>query len=137
VQAVGVAWPFLGALSIPRHDPSPANRVFDAYGPQRCYWGTDLTNSFDKATYRQRITHFTEELPFLSEEDKDSVFAVADNRSHHGLAWHGCRAARSRNSSSAEIHTRSRYTRCLVSETLRLSAFRSSGQFASRAAIAT
>ena len=41
-------------------------RVFDAYGPQRCYWGTDMTNSFAKATYRQRITHFTEELSFLS-----------------------------------------------------------------------
>ena len=43
-------------------------RVFDAYGPQRCYWGTDLTNSFAKASYRQRITHFTEELSFLTEQ---------------------------------------------------------------------
>ncbi len=52
-------------------------RVFDAYGPQRCYWGTDLTNSFAKATYRQRITHFTEELPFLSETDKDWLMGRA------------------------------------------------------------
>lgn len=48
-------------------------RIFDAYGPRRCYWGTDLTNGFDKATYKQRITHFTEEMSFLSEEDKDWV----------------------------------------------------------------
>ena len=48
-------------------------RCFDAYGPRRCYWGTDLTNSLAKATYRQRITQFTEELPFLSEQDKDWV----------------------------------------------------------------
>jgi predicted TIM-barrel fold metal-dependent hydrolase len=48
-------------------------RLVDAYGPQRCYWGTDLTNGFDRATYRQRITHFTEELAFLSEEDKDWI----------------------------------------------------------------
>jgi predicted TIM-barrel fold metal-dependent hydrolase len=48
-------------------------RLFGAYGPKRCYWGTDITNGYDKATYRQRITHFTEELPFLSEEDKDWV----------------------------------------------------------------
>ncbi len=49
-------------------------RVFDAYGPQRCYWGTDLTNtSFTRVTWRQRITHFTEELSFLSESDKDWV----------------------------------------------------------------
>jgi predicted TIM-barrel fold metal-dependent hydrolase len=52
-------------------------RCFDAYGPQRCYWGTDLTNAFAKSTYRQRVTHFTEELPFLSEEDKDWVMGKA------------------------------------------------------------
>jgi predicted TIM-barrel fold metal-dependent hydrolase len=52
-------------------------RVFEAFGPQRCYWGTDMTNSFDKATYRQRVTHFTEELDFLTEEDKDWVMGRA------------------------------------------------------------
>jgi hypothetical protein len=34
-------------------------------------------NGFDKATYRQRITHFTEELPFLSEADKDLIMGRA------------------------------------------------------------
>jgi predicted TIM-barrel fold metal-dependent hydrolase len=53
------------------------NRVFDAFGPQRCYWGTDMTNSLAKASYRQRITHFTEELDFLSEEDKDWIMGRA------------------------------------------------------------
>ena len=52
-------------------------RVFEAFGPQRCYWGTDITHSFAKATYRQRITHFTETLDFLSEEDKDWVMGRA------------------------------------------------------------
>lgn len=52
-------------------------RCFDAYGPQRCYWGTDLTNSLAKATYRQRVEHFTKELSFLSEEDKDWVMGKA------------------------------------------------------------
>jgi len=52
-------------------------RCFDAFGPRRCYWGTDLTNSLAKATYKQRITHFTEELKFLSEEDKDWVMGKA------------------------------------------------------------
>lgn len=52
-------------------------RCFDAYGPQRCYWGTDLTNSYAKASYRQRITQFTEELSFLSESDKDWVMGRA------------------------------------------------------------
>jgi predicted TIM-barrel fold metal-dependent hydrolase len=48
-------------------------RCFDAYGPQRCYWGTDITNSYARASYRQRVTQFTEELNFLSESDKDWV----------------------------------------------------------------
>ena len=52
-------------------------RVFDAYGPQRSYWGTDLTNSFAKASYRQRITQFTQELSFLSESNKDWVMGRA------------------------------------------------------------
>ena len=52
-------------------------RVFDAYGPQRCYWGTDLTNTWAKGPYRQRVTHFTEELGFLSESDKDWVMGKA------------------------------------------------------------
>ena len=51
--------------------------VFEAYGPRRCYWGTDLTNSFDRGSYRQRVTHFTEELSFLSEDDKDWVMGRA------------------------------------------------------------
>ena len=52
-------------------------RLFELYGPQRCYWGTDMTNGFDSATYKQRITHFTEELPFLTESDKDWVMGRA------------------------------------------------------------
>jgi predicted TIM-barrel fold metal-dependent hydrolase len=52
-------------------------RLFDAYGPQRCYWGTDITNSLAKASYRQRVTHVTEELSFLSESDKDWVMGRA------------------------------------------------------------
>jgi predicted TIM-barrel fold metal-dependent hydrolase len=52
-------------------------RVFDAYGPQRSYWGTDITNSYAKASYRQRISQFTEELSFLTESDKDWVMGRA------------------------------------------------------------
>ena len=62
----------------PFGDMTPVvKRVFDAFGPQRCYWGTDMTNSFAKATYRQRVTHFTETLDFLSESDKDWVMGRA------------------------------------------------------------
>ena len=41
-------------------------RVFDAFGPQRCFWGTDLTAGLTRFpfTYRQRVTHFTEDARF-------------------------------------------------------------------------
>jgi predicted TIM-barrel fold metal-dependent hydrolase len=45
-------------------------RLIDAYGPKRCFWGTDLTHVIGKATYRQCVTHFTEALTFLSDEDR-------------------------------------------------------------------
>jgi len=51
----------------------PLKRVFDAYGPRRCHWGTDLTAGYARATWSQRVAHFTEELKFLSESDKDWV----------------------------------------------------------------
>jgi len=63
----------------PFRDLTPhLQRVIDAYGPRRCYWGTDLTNTqFTRVSYRQRITHFTEELKFLSESDKDWIMGRA------------------------------------------------------------
>jgi predicted TIM-barrel fold metal-dependent hydrolase len=72
------ASPAVSAESYPFRDVTVhLKRVFDAYGPQRSYWGTDITNSFAKASYRQRVTHFTEELSFLSESDKDWVMGRA------------------------------------------------------------
>ena len=52
-------------------------RLFDAYGARRCYWGSDVTNSYAKTTYGQRVMHFTQELSFLSEEDKDWIMGRA------------------------------------------------------------
>jgi len=70
--------PLISTEPYPFRDMTPhIHRLFDAYGPQRCYWGTDLTNSFARITYRQRVTHFTEELPFLSESDKDWIMGRA------------------------------------------------------------
>jgi predicted TIM-barrel fold metal-dependent hydrolase len=68
------ASPLFSKEAYPFRDVTPhIRRLFDAYGPQRCHWGTDVTNSYAKASYRQRITHFTEELSFLSEDDKDWI----------------------------------------------------------------
>jgi predicted TIM-barrel fold metal-dependent hydrolase len=72
------ASPLFSSEPYPYRDMTPhIRRLFDAYGPQRSYWGTDVTNSLAKATYKQRVTHFLEELDFLSEDDKDWVMGRA------------------------------------------------------------
>jgi hypothetical protein len=48
-------------------------RVFEAYGPQRCHWETDITQTLNEGDYKHRIAHFTQELTFLSEDDKDWI----------------------------------------------------------------
>lgn len=52
-------------------------RLVETYGPRRCFWGTDLSHSYEKCSYRQRVTHFTEELDFLSETDKRLIMGEA------------------------------------------------------------
>lgn len=42
-------------------------RVYDAFGPRRMFWGSDLTRL--KCSYRQCVTLFTEELPWLTADD--------------------------------------------------------------------
>jgi predicted TIM-barrel fold metal-dependent hydrolase len=70
--------PLFSAEAYPFRDMTVhIRRLFDAYGPRRCYWGSDVTNSFAKCTYRQRVTHFTEELDFLAEDDKDWIMGRA------------------------------------------------------------
>ena len=50
-------------------------RVFDAFGPQRVFWGSDLTRL--KCSYRECVTMFTEELGFLSRPDLESMMGRA------------------------------------------------------------
>ena len=47
------------------------HRIFDAYGPGRSFWGTDITRI--PCTWRQCVTFFSEELPWLRGEDLDKV----------------------------------------------------------------
>jgi predicted TIM-barrel fold metal-dependent hydrolase len=66
--------PFFSSQPYPWRDTFPLiQRCFDAFGPLRCHWGTDQTHSYEKATYRLRIAQFTEELTFLTENDKDWI----------------------------------------------------------------
>ena len=50
-------------------------QIYDAFGPHRMFWGTDITKM--PCSWRQCVTMFTEELPWLSDEDKRLVMGDA------------------------------------------------------------
>jgi L-fuconolactonase len=51
----------------------PLRRVIEAFGPRRCFWGTDLSRMLEHCTYREGVTHFTEALDFLSADDLEWI----------------------------------------------------------------
>ena len=57
-------------------------QIFDAFGPHRSFWGTDITRM--PCSYRQCVTMFTEEQPFRSGADKDLVMGRA---LCHWIGW--------------------------------------------------
>jgi predicted TIM-barrel fold metal-dependent hydrolase len=50
-------------------------QIFDAFGPTRMFWGTDITRM--PCTWRQCVTMFTEELPWLKGRDLELVMGRA------------------------------------------------------------
>ena len=46
-------------------------RVYDAFGPKRMFWGTDLSRL--PCTYREGIAMFTEHVPWLTTDDKEWI----------------------------------------------------------------
>ncbi len=50
-------------------------RVYDAFGPRRTFWGTDWTRL--PCPWRQAVTLFSEELPWLSTSDKEWIMGRA------------------------------------------------------------
>jgi predicted TIM-barrel fold metal-dependent hydrolase len=50
-------------------------QIFEAFGPERCFWGTDITRM--PCSYRQCVTMFTEELPWLGGRDLERVMGGA------------------------------------------------------------
>ncbi len=70
VKASGM--PSYSTEAYPWRDLHPhLRRVYDAFGPRRIFWGTDYSRL--PCPYRQAITLFTEELPWLSEQDKEWI----------------------------------------------------------------
>jgi predicted TIM-barrel fold metal-dependent hydrolase len=64
-------------------------QIIEAFGPDRCFWGTDITRM--PCSYRQCVTMFTEEMPWLKGRDLERVMggAVVD-----WLGWKRPTAAR-------------------------------------------
>ncbi len=50
-------------------------QVFDAFGPERMFWGTDISKM--KCSWRQCVTMFTEELRWLKGRDLELVMGEA------------------------------------------------------------
>lgn len=50
-------------------------RIVDAFGPERCFWGTDITRM--PCSYRQCVTMFTEEMPWLQGRELELVMGRA------------------------------------------------------------
>jgi predicted TIM-barrel fold metal-dependent hydrolase len=51
----------------------PLRRVIAAFGPRRAFWGSDITRVPASCTLRQVVTHFTQELDFLSGADLEWI----------------------------------------------------------------
>ncbi len=62
------------------------HRIYDAFGPTRFFWGTDITRM--PCSYRQCVTMFTEELPWLQGEELELVMgqAFSDLLDHEAAA---------------------------------------------------
>ena len=72
IAAKASALPCLSSEPWPYRNIHPCiEQVFDAFGPGRTFWGTDLSRI--PCTYRRAVTMFTEELSFLSAVDKEWV----------------------------------------------------------------
>ena len=50
-------------------------QIYEAFGPNRMFWGTDISKM--PCTWRQCIDMFTEELPWLPDEDKPLIMGQA------------------------------------------------------------
>lgn len=50
-------------------------RIYEAFGPQRMFWGTDISRL--PCTYKQGVTMFTEEMPWLTPSDLEWIMGRA------------------------------------------------------------
>jgi len=74
----------LKATGAPSHSTEPypyrnihehIRKLYDAFGPERMFWGTDITRM--PCSWKQCVTMFTEELPWLSAKDSELIMGRA------------------------------------------------------------
>ena len=72
------------ATAVPSYSSAPypfrnihghLRRIYDAFGPERLFWGSDITRM--PCSWRQCVTLFTEELAFLTPQDKEQIMGRA------------------------------------------------------------
>lgn len=73
VKAVGVGDYALDPYPF-RSLTEPLRRVFDAFGPQRVMWGSDLSRLHHP--YRECVSHFRDELTWLSDDELAQVMGL-------------------------------------------------------------
>lgn len=67
------ATPGLSSAEFPYSDITDAVKgVIKAFGPERSFWGTDITRIMQKMTYAQTVTNFTDHLG-LSEDELEWI----------------------------------------------------------------
>jgi predicted TIM-barrel fold metal-dependent hydrolase len=62
------AYPFRGMHTYLR-------QIYDAFGPHRMFWGTDISKM--PCSWSECVTMFTEELPWLTDQDKRLIMGEA------------------------------------------------------------
>jgi predicted TIM-barrel fold metal-dependent hydrolase len=74
IKATGA--PSYSSASYPFRNIQPyLHQIYDAFGPERMFWGTDITRM--PCSWKQCVTFFTEELSWLSEADKELIMGRA------------------------------------------------------------
>jgi predicted TIM-barrel fold metal-dependent hydrolase len=58
-----------------RNIHSYLRQIYDAFGPERMFWGTDITRM--PCSWHQCVTMFTDELPWLTDSDKELIMGRA------------------------------------------------------------
>lgn len=72
--------PSFSTEKYPFHNVMPyVKQLVEAFGAQRCFWGTDLSRQLGKygVDYKDGVALVTEHMPFLSERDKALVLGEA------------------------------------------------------------